>query len=127
MFENHKAPLLPMPAFLLRLAWSALFALSSIAISLGIGMLGYHHFESLPWIDAYADASMILSGMGPLHQLTTTPGKIFAGTYALFSGLAFITITGLLFGPIIHRFFHKLHLADEEDGQRNAKKNRNSS
>lgn len=122
MFEHHKAPLLPMPAFIRRLAWSALFALLIIALSLGIGMLGYHYFENQSWVDAFADASMILSGMGPLHPLTTTPGKIFAGSYALFSGLAFITITGLLFGPIIHRFFHRLHLADDADAQRKTKK-----
>ncbi len=118
MFEHHKAPLLPRPAFLLRLAWGALFASLIIASSLGIGMVGYHFFENQPWIDAFADASMILSGMGPLHPLETTPGKLFAGFYALFSGLAFISIMGILFAPVVHRFFHRLHLASEQEEDR---------
>lgn len=122
MFEHHKAPLLPRSAFLLRLAWGALFASLIIAFSLGIGMLGYHFFENQPWVDAFADASMILSGMGPLRPLETTPGKLFAGFYALFSGLAFITTVAILFGPIVHRFFHKLHLPTGED-ERHGKKN----
>ena len=84
-----------------------------IAVSLGIGMIGYHVFEKLPWIDAFLNAAMILSGMGPVATLQTDAGKIFAGCYALFSGLALIAILGIIFAPVVHRFLHKFHLEDE--------------
>jgi hypothetical protein len=73
-------------------------------------MLGYHLFEKMSWVDAFVNASMILSGMGPLGPLNTNAGKIFAGFYALFSGLAFIVIIAVIFSPVIHRFFKKIHL-----------------
>lgn len=110
MFEAHSEPLLSRSRFLIRLAISLSFGLLIIAIALGIGMMGYHHFENMSWVDAFVNASMILSGMGPLTPLLTVGGKVFAGFYALFSGLAFILIIGLIFSPIIHRFFHKFHL-----------------
>lgn len=81
-----------------------------IVFSLGLGMAGYHFLESLHWVDAFTNAAMILSGMGPLAPLQTTAGKIFAGCYALFSGLAFLTSVGVVFAPILHRFLHKFHL-----------------
>ena len=73
-------------------------------------MAGYHFLERLPWLDAFLNASMILSGMGPVGELKTTAGKIFAGCYALFSGVAFLTSIGLIFAPVFHRFLHKFHL-----------------
>jgi len=92
-----------------------------IAGSLGLGMTGYHVFEKLPWIDAFLNAAMILSGMGPVATLQTDAGKIFAGCYALYSGLALIAILGIIFAPIVHRFLHKFHLEDEDrDGNRSA-------
>lgn len=96
--------------FIAHLTRNAIFGLMFILIVLFIGILGYHVFENMPWVDAFVNAAMILSGMGPLLQLTTTAGKIFAGVYALFSGLAFIAIIALVFAPIVHRFFHKIHL-----------------
>ena len=87
-----------------------IFALIFIGIALFIGMLGYHGFEKMGWVDAFLNASMILSGMGPVTVLTTVGGKIFAGCYALFSGLAFIAVMALMFAPILHRFFKKIHL-----------------
>jgi small-conductance mechanosensitive channel len=89
---------------------NALIGLTLIAISLFIGMWGYHRFESMPWIDAFLNASMILSGMGPATNLATTAGKLFAGFYALFSGLAFIAIVVIMLSPIIHKFFRKIHM-----------------
>jgi hypothetical protein len=74
---------------------------------------GYHYFGELSWLDALLNASMILSGMGPVNELRTTAGKLFATFYALFSGVAFITIVGVLFAPVIHRFLHKFHLEFE--------------
>ncbi|HTV39625.1 MAG TPA: hypothetical protein VMF08_03545 [Candidatus Sulfotelmatobacter sp.] len=87
--------------------------LLSIGISgatLLIGMCGYHCFEGMNWVDAFANASMILAGMGPLGNLNTVPGKIFAGFYALFCGLVFVSIIGILIAPILHRSMHKFHL-----------------
>lgn len=88
-----------------------------IAAALFIGMLGYHELEHMAWTDAFLNASMILSGMGPTGTLTTTSGKLFAGFYALFSGLAFIAIVVIVFSPIIHVFFRKIHL--ESNRQKN--------
>ena len=81
-----------------------------VGICLGMGILGYHLSEGLGWLDALVNASMILSGMGPVGNLTTNAGKIFAGCYALFSGLVFVSALGLIVAPIFHRFIHKFHL-----------------
>lgn len=116
MFEHRKTPLLPFEAFLVRLVRHAGMGLAIIVIALGGGMIGYHHFESMTWIDSFANAAMILSGMGPLHPLLTDQGKLFAGLYALFSGLAFITIVGIIFVPIVHRLIHKFHLESPQAG-----------
>lgn len=95
--------------FHFRLLRSFGIGLAAIVVALGVGTCGYHYFESMSWVDAFANASMILSGMGPLHHLNTTGGKIFAGLYALFSGLFFILIIAIIFSPYIHRFFTKIH------------------
>lgn len=113
------------------MAMSFLFSAATIAVSLGIGMVGYHAFENLDWIDAFLNAAMILSGMGPMAQPQSTAGKIFAGTYALFSGFVVLLVLGITFGPLLHRLLHKVH-ADEPDlmdetpqhGDRAAKKRR---
>lgn len=89
---------------------NGLIGLLLITIALGVGVIGYHVFEPMSWIDAFLNASMILSGMGPATVLTATSGKIFAGIYALFSGLAFIGIVAIMLSPIIHKFFRKIHL-----------------
>lgn len=86
-----------------------------IFLLLLIGMFGYQYFEGMNWEDSFLSASMILSGMGPVGALKTTAGKIFAGFYALFSGLVFIMIIGLVFSPVVHRFFVKIHIDDEDD------------
>lgn len=80
-----------------------------IGAALFAGMLGYHYLEGMTWMDAFANASMILSGMGPLTPLHTEWGKLFAGCYALFSGLFFILMVAIIFSPFIHRFFTKIH------------------
>ncbi len=100
----------PRPKFIIHLATNLIIGLIAIAIALSIGMCGYHVFEHLPWVDSFVNAAMILSGMGPLGPLATTAGKIFAGCYALFSGLIFIAVVALAFAPIIHKFFVKAHL-----------------
>lgn len=94
----------------LHLSRNLLIGLLLIALALFIGMCGYHFTEDMPWVDAFLNASMILSGMGPVTLLQSTSGKIFAGCYALFSGLAFIAIVVIIFSPIVHRFFRKIHV-----------------
>jgi hypothetical protein len=86
-----------------------------ITIALYIGMLGYHLLEKMPWMDVFLNASMILSGMGPAAVITTSAGKLFAGLYALFSGLTFITLVVMMLSPLIHAFFHRLHLESSQD------------
>ena len=115
MFEHRKKPLVSRAAFLRRMVLSLLLGLSVLAPVLGLGMVGYHFFEHLSWLDAFVSAAMILSGMGPMGPLQTEEGKFFAGCYALFSGLVFITISGILLVPIAHRALHKFHLEAEDD------------
>ena len=110
MYERRTEALLPRRVFYRRLSRSAFLGGAIILGSLCIGMAGYHYFEKLSWLDAFANASMILSGMGPLAPIQTAPGKIFAGCYALFSGITFISSIGVVFAPIYHRFLHKFHL-----------------
>src|ERR1039457_3402504 len=118
MFEHRTQPLLPRKVFYRRLAHHAALGIVVIVVSLGIGMIGYHTFEKLPWVDAFVNAAMILSGMGPVATLQTDAGKIFAGCYALFSGLALIAILGIIFAPVVHRSLHKFHLEDEGRGEK---------
>lgn len=114
MYETSKQKVIPVRHFLYRLWLNFLIGFSLILISLLIGMWGYHTFEGQSWLDSYADAAMILSGMGPLHEIKTDAGKLFAGTYALFSGVIFLVVIAILFAPVFHRFFHKLHVPDDE-------------
>lgn len=81
-----------------------------IGLSLIAGVAGYHFPEGMTWIDAFVNASMILSGMGPVTELQTSEGKFFAGCYALYSGLALILVTGLILAPIVHFVLHRFHL-----------------
>src|ERR1039458_5346917 len=111
-------PLLPRHQFMARLARSLALGLGVIGVCLGIGMAGYHCFEKLSWIDAFLNAAMILSGMGPVASLQTNGGKLFAGCYALFSGLALISIMGIIMAPVVLRFLHKFHL--DLDAKRSA-------
>ena len=114
MFEHRTTPLLPRKEYYRRIVRHAALGFTVIIVALGIGITGYHVFENLPWIDAFVNAAMILSGMGPVATLQTDGGKIFAGCYALFSGLALIAILGIIFAPVVHRSLHKFHLEDEE-------------
>ena len=110
MFEHRKSKLLPRREFYKRLARHFAFGTAIVFGALCIGMIGYHHFDKLPWLDAFENAAMILSGMEPLMQSEPDAGKVFAGCYALFSGLAFITSVSIVLAPVLHRFLHKFHL-----------------
>ena len=110
MPETKVGKLLDVNLFIRRLILNFILGTIMVTLALGMGMLGYHTYEHMSWVDAFVNAAMILSGMGPVSILVTESGKIFAGCYALFSGLAFIVIMGVIFAPILHRFLHKAHL-----------------
>jgi hypothetical protein len=114
-FEHRRDPLLPRKLFFRRMAGWAALAAGIILGSLALGVCGYHYFEHLPWIDSLLNASMILGGMGPVDPVKTRAGKLFASFYALYSGLALISIAGLMLGPIFHRFLHKFHIDNRRD------------
>ncbi len=88
-------------------------AIGMIAVALGLGVCGYHWIADLPWIDSLLNASMILAGMGPVNPLTTNSAKLFASAYAIFSGLMFISVMGVVLAPLLHRIIHKFHLDHE--------------
>jgi hypothetical protein len=115
MFEHRHAHLISRRKFLGRLARTIAAGLAFILLSLVVGMCGYHHFESRTWVQAFGDAAMILSGMGPLEPPATEAGMIFAGCYALYSGLALISSVGVMAAPVMHRFLHKFHLETEQE------------
>ncbi|MBP3957801.1 hypothetical protein J8F10_21320 [Gemmata sp. G18] len=115
-FESKHDALLPRPAFARRVARNFAVASALIGASLLGGMTGYHLTEDMGRIDAFANASMILSGMGPLEPLKTPGGKLFAGAYALYSGLVLVMASGVVLAPIVHRMFHRFHL-EEDAGQ----------
>ena len=110
MFEKKHQRLLPRREFYHRLTRSFAAGLALIAFSLSIGIAGYHFLGGLSWIDAFLDASMILSGMGPLSQLHTDEAKLFAGLYAIYCGIALIGTTAIIFAPVVHRAMHRFHL-----------------
>lgn len=112
-FEHKSQPLVPFARFVIRLLLAGALAAGILFVSLGIGVVGYHYFENLPWIDSLLNASMILGGMGPVDQLHTSAGKLFASAYALFSGVVFLTVSAVLFGPVVHRLLHRFHLDRE--------------
>lgn len=121
MYEHRRKALLPRAKFFLRIFYHFLVAFGIIVGALLIGILGYHCFEGLGWIDAILNSSMILGGMGPVNPIQTTAGKLFASAYALFSGIIFLIVVGILFAPVFHRFLHKFHLDMDTDTESNKK------
>jgi hypothetical protein len=109
MYESRKYPPLPRKHFIRRLALHAVSAVGLLLGSLLIGMTGYAYFENLDWRDAFLNSAMLLGGMGPVDAPETNGGKIFAGMYALYAGLVFIAVAGLIFVPVLHRLLHKFH------------------
>lgn len=110
MYEHHAQALLSREKFLKRVLFHFMVASCLIGAALGLGVIGYHITENLPWIDALLNASMILGGMGPVNPITTVSGKLFASFYSLFSGLVFIAVAGIVVAPVAHRILHRLHL-----------------
>jgi hypothetical protein len=114
MFERKHEEIAPVAVFVRRMAASIAMAAILVSIVLFIGIAGYHWIAGFDWTDSLLEASMILGGMGPVNPLTTRGAKLFASGYALFSGLIFIAVMGIVLAPITHRMLHKFH-ADEED------------
>lgn len=112
MYEHRTEPLLPFSKFLRRFMRHILLSACLVFGSLAISVVGYHSFEQLPWIDSLLNASMILGGMGPVTELHTAGGKLFASFYALFSGIVFLVTAGVVIAPIAHRLLHRLHLEE---------------
>ena len=108
-YEHVSEPVAQLPHFLRRQLRSLGVGVLLILLALYAGMWGYHTLLGLSWIDAYLNAAMILSGMGPMATPVTAAGKLFAGTYALFSGIAVLAIAGVIAAPLVHRFLHRLH------------------
>jgi hypothetical protein len=113
MYEQRHHPLLPWPLFLRRAGGHVAVAGGLVGAVATLGTCGYRYFAGLPWLDAFLNASMILSGMGPVDRLPTSGAKLFAALYALFSGLVFVAVMGIVLGPWVHRLFHRLHLESD--------------
>ena len=111
-YEHKTAPLASKKKFRARVLGAALVALTFVVATLAIGMAGFHWIEDLSWLDAFHQAAMLLSGMGPVVTVATPAGKLFDGLYAIFCGIALLGVTGILFAPFIHRVVHRFHLED---------------
>lgn len=109
MYESRRRPPLSRPQFLRRFAAHAALSSLLLAASLGLGMAGYMAFEHLAPVDAFLNASMLLGGMGPVDAPRSNAGKLFAGAYALYSGLVFLVAAGLVVAPLAHRLLHRFH------------------
>jgi len=113
MYESRQQPLLTHAQFLRRVFGHVAVAIGMAVFALFVGMAGYHWLAGLNWVDSLLNASMILGGMGPVDALKTDAAKIFASFYAIFSGLVFISLLGLLLAPFIHRLMHRFHIDEE--------------
>jgi polyferredoxin len=113
MYETRRQPLAPRKKFLRRIFKNLLIAASTIAFSLLIGILGYHFWAGMAWIDAIHNSAMILAGMGLADPVHSDGGKIFSSAYALFCGIVFITNIGIVLAPLMHRILHSIHAEDK--------------
>lgn len=109
MYEARKNPPLTRRHFIRRLVLHGIGAMGLLVGSIVVGMIGYAYYENLAWRDAFLNSAMLLGGMGPVDAPKTDGGKIFAGVYALYAGLVFIVVAGILFVPVLHRLLHKFH------------------
>jgi hypothetical protein len=114
MYEHRKQKLAPITTFYQRILKHIIIAVAVMIVCLVIGILGYHYTADIAWLDSVHNASMILSGMGPVVEIKTVAGKWFSSFYALFSGVVFITNIGIILAPAIHRMFHRLHIEDSK-------------
>ncbi len=114
-FERRHQPLVPVRVYHARVRRNALVAASILGVSLAIGVVGYHVFGGLGWLDSLYNASMILGGMGPVDARPEVPAaeKWFASAYALFAGVVFLVSVAVLLAPVVHRAIHRFHLEDD--------------
>jgi hypothetical protein len=108
--ERLNEEVVPLPHFIIRLGRYGLFSMTLICISVGIGLAGYRYYADLNWIDSFHMSCMILTGMGPVVEMKTNGAKFFSSLYALYSGVAFLSIVGVFLTPIVHRILHVLHI-----------------
>jgi hypothetical protein len=106
------ATLPPRNVFLLRVRRAGTYALALVLVTLAVGMVGYHELEDISWLDSFHQSALLLSGMGPVVEMTSVAGKLFDGVYALFCGIILLAATGLLFAPVFHRILHRFHIED---------------
>ncbi len=109
-YESRKQPVASRRRFAHRMALSLAAAALIVGLSLFAGMLGYAYLEGMSWLDAFLNAAMILSGMGPVDQLKTSAGKLFAGCYAIYSGVIVLVASGIVIAPLAHRILHRFHV-----------------
>jgi uncharacterized membrane protein len=114
IFERKHEKLASLSVFVGRIVASVMMAGTLIVIALIMGIVGYHWLAGFDWVDSILEASMILAGMGPVNLLTTTGAKLFASGYALFSGLVFIAVMGIVLAPVTHRMLHRFHIDNED-------------
>jgi hypothetical protein len=113
-FERRRQPLVTRRSFVRRLLFAVVLSAVLLAIWTVVGMIGYHAIAGLGWVDAFLNSAMIVGGMGPVDVLNNQPAKVFAGFYAILSGVIFLSVFGLLIGPVFHRFMHRFHLDTDE-------------
>jgi hypothetical protein len=113
-YESKRHPPITMRRFLRRMATHSAAAGVVVAFSLAIGIAGYMHYERLDWREAFLNSAMLLGGMGPVDMPHTNGGRLFAGVFALYAGLVVLIVIGILMAPVVHRFLHRFHWADEE-------------
>ena len=126
VYEHRHQPLLSRRQFVVRLVRHVVFASLILAVSLAVGMAGYRVFERLEWVSAFLNSAMLLGGMGPVDAPQTRGGKLFAGFYALYAGLVFIVVGGLVVAPALHRLLHRVHLGDDSRDSNERSRERNA-
>jgi len=114
IYESRHRPPISMRRFLRRMATHTAFAIAVVTISLGIGMSGYMRLEHLDWREAFLNSAMLLGGEGPIDVPKTPNGKLFAGFFALYAGFVVLVVVGVLMAPVVHRFLHRFHWADDQ-------------
>jgi len=106
----------PPAVFYSRVRRGVVYALGLVALTLGVGIVGYHELANITWVDAFHQSALLLSGMGPVVELKSSAAKLFDSIYALFCGIILLAATGLLFAPVFHRILHRFHIEDSRDG-----------
>lgn len=114
-FEHHKQKVASIPQFLIRMSRYLMFSGILILFSVSVGTIGYHIFGQLKWLDSFHMSCMILTGMGPVAEMKSAGAKIFSSLFALYSGVAFLSITAVFFAPIVHRLLHILQVETDDD------------